>query len=187
MKKKDTRLIIDVDGVIYNFVDAFMDRYKYHGGEIPEDWAWDSWAAMNELPNDDIVNHIWNHDTDLFWCGSPYPDAVNALELLNDEYDVVIATAVPFIHVPSRANWMEEFAPFIHRKQQMVITSDKSLVRGDFLVEDHLPHVQKWLTVNGNFTAMCIDRPWNQDSPPWYYNRVPSLRYVAELLGVWHE
>lgn len=181
------RLVIDVDGVIYNFVDAFMKLYAYHQGVVPEGFKWTDWNDMNTLPNQDVVDHLWKRELDLFSYGKPYPDSIEALNALDGAYDVVLATATPHIHIPHRSRWFKKYAPFIHRKNQMIFLADKSMVVGDLLVEDHLPHIKKWQEVNGNYTAFCIDRPWNKEDPPWKYTRVPSLRYIAEILGVWYE
>jgi 5'(3')-deoxyribonucleotidase len=182
-----TRLVIDVDGVIYDFVDAFMKLYAYHQGTIPEGFEWKDWSAMDALPNQDVVDHLWKRELALFSYGKPYEDSIQALERLNDTYDVVLATATPHVHVNARSQWFKQHAPFIHRKDQMIFLADKSMVVGDLLVEDHLPHIKQWQKVNGNYTALCIDRPWNEAVPPWSYTRVPSLRYVAEILGVWDD
>jgi len=186
-KRNKGRLVIDVDGVIYNFVSVFMDMYEHHGGYVSPDFKWTDWHDMDTLPDQDIVNHLWKREMGLFRYGRPYDQSIQALECLNEAYDVVLATATPHIHVPHRSRWFEKHAPFIHRKNQLIFVTDKSMIVGDLLVEDHLPHIKKWQEVNGNYTAFCIDRPWNKESPPWMYNRVPSLRYIAEILGVWHE
>lgn len=187
MLKENMRLVIDVDGVIYNFVDAFMERYVAHGGRISKGWGWDSWAAMDRLPDQTIVDHIWERDDALMFNGKPYDGAIDALKSLNRNYDVVLASAVPFFHVRARADWFKMHAPFIHRKDQIIITNDKSKVVGDLLIEDNLPNVEKWTKVNGKYTAFVIDRPWNEEPPPWSYTRVPSLKYIAEILGVFND
>jgi 5'(3')-deoxyribonucleotidase len=175
--------VIDVDGVIYNFVDAFMNRYVFHGGKIPEGWEWNDWDSMNRLPDQNVVDHIWERDDALMFDGEPYFGAIPALKWLNKRYDVVLASAVPFFHVNARAEWFKLHAPFIHRKNQIIITNDKSRVVGDLLIEDNLDNLKKWLKFNGSYTAFCVDRPWNKENPPYSYERVPSLQYIAELMG----
>jgi 5'(3')-deoxyribonucleotidase len=183
--KEKTRLVIDVDGVIYNFVSAFMKLYVYHQGTVPADFEWNNWDDMDKLPNQDVVDHLWKREVQLMSYGKPYDQSIQALQCLNETYDVVLSTAVPFVHWKARADWFEKWAPFIHRKNQLIITNDKTKVVGDLLIEDKLETVKDWCELNGSHTAFCIDRPWNREKPPWSYTRVPSLRYIAEILGVW--
>ena len=52
-----SRILIDVDGVIANFVVAFMYLYEAHGGEVLNGWVWDRnkewrWVRRNEHRED---------------------------------------------------------------------------------------------------------------------------------------
>jgi len=176
------RILIDVDGVICDFVTAYLDSYKELGGIVPGDFVWDGWAAMEKLPNYDTLNeHVWE-DPELFLRPLPYPGAIDALKALNKKHDVRIVTAVPHIHVYARSLWFAENAPFIHRKNQIIFTNDKSLVRGDIFVDDYLPHVYAWMKVNVH-TGVIIDRLWNKgDGGPEAYMRLDSLASLAERL-----
>lgn len=175
-------ILIDVDGVIANFVDAFMYLYRFHGGEVPDDFVWNDWDSMDTLPDQMARENVWR-DRDLFWTPKPYDGAIDALMALNDKFDVRIVTAVPHIHVQTRSEWFKMYASFIHGKKQMIFTSDKSLIRGDYFVDDYLPHVRDWISVNLN-PAYLVGRPWNKEtvrSSPYY--KVSSLAMVATILG----
>ena len=173
------RVLIDCDGVIANFVDAFMDWYLHHAGSVPDDFEWANWDSMDELPDQMARDAVWR-DPDLFWIPQPYPYAIEALEALNERHDVRIVTAVPHIHVEARSDWFKREAPFIHRKNQMIFTNDKSLIRAGVIIDDKVGHVDDWLVKNSwpDGEAFLIDRPWNQHGKSG--TRVESLIEVAE-------
>ena len=187
-------ILIDVDGVIVDFVEAFMYLYRFHGGEVPDDFEWVDWDSMDTLPDQQVRDHVWR-DRDLFWISQPYDGAIQALFALNQKFDVRIVTAIPHIHVPTRSDWFHYHAPFIHRKNQMIFTSDKSIIRGDYLVEDSMHNLGSWIAINVRSpisSAFLVDRPWNKEMDEIYgrygsgvmYKRVESLASVAEELGV---
>ena len=160
MDREKARILVDVDGVIANFVSGFMYLYAEKGGEVPEGFEWTHWDAMDDLPNQDVRVKVWD-DTDLFWILKPYPGAIDALEKMNARFDVRIVTALPHKHIETRSAWFKQYAPFIHRKNQMIFTNDKSVITGDILIDDNVGYVKSWLAA-GNSNAVLIDRPWNQ-------------------------
>ena len=173
------RVLIDVDGVIANFVVAFMTLYEHHAGSVPDDFEWKNWDSMDDLPDQQARDSTWR-DPDLFWILMPYSGAVEALYGLNQRHDVRIVTAVPHMHVKARSDWFHREAPFIHRKPQMIFTNDKSLIKADVIIDDKVEHVDDWLEENvvPRGAGYLIDRPWNQHGKNG--NRVESLAEVAE-------
>jgi 5'(3')-deoxyribonucleotidase len=178
-----------MDGVICNFVDAFMFLYQNGGGIVPDDWEWTDWSSMDSLPTRGVRDEVWK-DPNLFWIQKPYEGAIKAMEILNDHYDVRIVTAVPHRHVIYRSQWVEHYMPFIHRKDQMIFTADKSLIQANIIIDDYLPHVYNWLFHNKG-TGVVIDRPWNRDEVPYahlhprpYPLRMAELWELVERIGL---
>jgi len=184
MKNKGkTRILVDVDGVIADFVTAYLDTYKELGGVVPDDFEWTHWDSMQDLPDAHLTRHVWQ-DPELFLRPEPYPGAIDALKKMDSRYDVRIVTCVPHLHIYARNLWFAQHAPFIHRKGQLIFTADKSLIRGDIFVDDYLPHVYAWLKVNEH-TGVIINRPWNKgDGGPEAYTRLDSLTSLAERLAL---
>jgi 5'(3')-deoxyribonucleotidase len=186
--QEKARILVDVDGVIANFVNGFMYLYTEKGGIVPEGFEWIHWDSMDDLPDQDIRNDVWD-DLDLFRILKPYSGSIIALQQMNKHYDVRIVTALPHKHIPIRSAWFKHYAPFIHRKDQMVFTSDKSIVTGDILIDDNVDHVRSWLGA-GNSNAILIDRPWNQldrwqeigtrMSGLWEFNERIGIAYLEE-------
>ena len=173
------RVLIDVDGVLCNFVLAFMYTYEKYALGVPDDFVWSNWDSMDELPDWQARDAAWR-DPDLFWIPEPYSGAIEALDDLNQRHDVRIVTAVPHAHVEARSDWFKRYAPFIHRKNQMIFTNDKSLIRADVIIDDKVEHVDEWLEENivPRGSGFLIDRPWNRHGK--HGIRVKSLIEVAE-------
>ena len=172
------RILCDVDGVIANFVEGFMYLYESYGGGVPDGFVWKDWDSMDELPDQMVRDSVWR-DPDLFWILEPYDGAIEALKKLNDRFDVRIVTAVPHKHIEPRSDWFKLHAPFIHRKNQMIFTNDKALLRADYIVDDKVEYVDDWLEENvvPRGGAFLIDRPWNRHGKNG--KRVASLDAVV--------
>lgn len=175
------RILIDMDGVICDFVSTFMLLYRNGGGIVPDGFEWTHWSAMDDLPSQDVRAEVWR-DPNLFWIQKPYKGAIMALEALNDAYDVRIVTALPHMHIKYRSDWVEHYAPFIHRKNQMIFTNDKSLIQADVIIDDHLPHVYNWIRANKG-TGVIVDRPWNRDESD--YIRRDEYILSVRVAGLW--
>lgn len=176
------RILVDMDGVVCDFVSTFMLLYRNGGGIVPEGFVWTHWSSMDDLPSQKIRAEVWR-DPNLFWIQKPYEGAIKALKQLNDHYDVRIVTAVPHMHIQYRSQWVEHHAPFINRKDQMIFTNDKSLIQANVIIDDHLPHVYSWLS-NNKGTGVVIDRPWNQTEGPETFVRVAELWELVERIGL---
>jgi len=173
------RILIDADGVITNFTETFETIYVGCGGKIPEGFIWDHWHAMDKLEKG-IVEQVWN-DPYLFRVQEPYSGALEALERLNKEHEVFIVTSTPHMHAWSRSDWFRRNAPFIHRENQIVFTSQKYLIRGDVLVEDNLLNLEEWHRNNPRGWPVLIDRPWNwEETPSFGYEVYASLGSFAQ-------
>jgi len=185
--KGKSRILVDVDGVIADFVSGFMELYRHHGGHVPDGFKWTDWDSMDELPDQEVRDVVWR-DPYLFRILDPYPGAIKALEQLNNHYDVRIVTAIPHMHVWPRSEWFRKHAPFIHRKDQMIFTNDKSIINGDFLIDDSLDNIRAWIAA-GRGNAVIVDRPWNQvDRWDEIGIRVAELWEFNERIGIaWEE
>lgn len=110
------------------------------------------------------------------------PDAEEALRMLRDRYDRVIAVSTPFrAHASSKWTYLQRIG---FKDEDIVLCGDKSLVAFDVLVDDR-PDTARVL---GPECVVVFDQPWNRDTDlciPFYerafgWEDVP--RKVARLL-----
>lgn len=74
-------------------------------------------------------------------CFKDLPIIENSIEIireLNNRFDVYIASAAmefPY-SLPEKYEWLDEHFPFIHWKRR-IFCGDKSVLKGDMLIDDH--------------------------------------------------
>jgi 5'(3')-deoxyribonucleotidase len=168
------RILLDVDGVIADFIGAYMSTYEDMGGRVPDDWAWTEWDAMSTLPDQDIAEMVWQHP-DLFRRPRLFEGARKQIAYLNDNHAVVFVTAVPHRHIEARSNWFKRVLPFIHRKTQIVFTPNKHFISGDVLVEDNPGNLAAWILYNPDGLGILI-RGTHNKNPGFLF---AGSRYVS--------
>lgn len=109
------RVFVDMDGVLVDF-----DGYMKETGLTSE--------TIKKTPH-------------AYWKMKPMPEAIKAIHsLLGMGHDVWIATKPPTgiaYAYADKVTWVLDYIPELKRK--IVITHDKSLLRGDVLIDDR-PH-----------------------------------------------
>ena len=157
------RILCDIDGVIYDFMRAFLDCYMDAGGEVPADFVPRTYDSINILPDKAAIAEAWNH-AGLFRNGDPLAGSIVALEEMNAAHDLTLATKIvrPWCrHVPSRMDWLRLYCPFLVDRQIM-IAFDKSQIYGDVLIEDYPPNLSEWLAEWPTGLGVLINQPWNK-------------------------
>ena len=109
------RVFVDMDGVMCNFYGAFKDvRRKDPDFKFPQS----------------KIGFFKNLE--------PIPDAIESFNKLKEHYDVWILTRPSFKNISSfneKAEWVLENLGFDILKKT-IMCGDKSLVKGDFLIDD---------------------------------------------------
>ena len=154
-------LLLDIDGVVGKFVDAFLSAYSKYGGILPSHLpqTWDFFAL---LPDQVAVASAWRDPT-IFSHQVPYHGALEAVWALNSAYDLVIVSTPPpplTVHIPAKVAWLEKNVGL--KPEQMIFTSRKELVRGDILIDDYHCNVLSWLKASPDGLGILINRPWNE-------------------------
>jgi 5'(3')-deoxyribonucleotidase len=156
------RVMMDMDGVLYPFEEAFNQLYVKYGGEPI---AFDHWLDFSALPGG-IVEKVWN-DPDLFRINKPYPGTQQAMKELDDMADVEVYYVTSFgrnpdITVPSKWLWLKRYFPWVSERNFAAICV-KWFFRADLLVEDFPSNIKKWKKENPEGKAMLVQQPWNED------------------------
>ena len=141
MKQGSERKVIcvDMDEVIADALTEHLVRYNHDFGcnvtvaDLHGQWIWDY------VPRDRqqrLVDYMTSND--FFDVLEVMPNAQRVLARLQTRYDVFIATAA--MEVPSSFNskfaWLAKHFPFIP-PQRIVFCGDKSILHGDFLIDDN--------------------------------------------------
>ena len=162
------RLGIDLDGVMANFTQGWMNFYNREFGTefVVEDSR--NWGDLVDLTHFKDMDEFWEWASDLdghsvFWHLEPFPGAVEAVRSLVDAgHHIIVLTTKPAFAVDDTYHWIER-----HRipAAEVHILEDKWIV--DCLVYlDDGPHILDGLVAKRPNRVVCrYVRPWNRPVP----------------------
>ena len=163
-----TRVLIDLDGVIRDFVGSLIRVYnRVH----PEHQV----QPINSRQLEDffpIGPGIYRFMEpglveEIMQDVQPYPEALEALHRWKNEYEIVVVTAQPDMIKASTYIWIGKYdLP----TNEVHITYQKSEVRGAALLDDFPDNLQEF--ADSGRLAVCLDQPWNQQ---WQGKRVKTV------------
>lgn len=167
------RLGLDLDGVIYDFVDEFHDYIAEIKGWNPDElknpthWAfYRDWGMTDEEYYVELGKAAIN--SKVFLNGSIYDQALESIVKLKDMgFEIVIITARQLSNNPEHMHvirknteaWLEKNnVPF----DELVIDNDKTRHSLNILIDDNTANVEA-MAMRGN-DAYIFDRPWNRET-----------------------
>lgn len=157
-------ILLDIDGVLVDFTSAYLDVLAAQTGRhhTADDVTCFDYGSCVATPAEDAA--VWRHIglTPGFVYGLPFYDgALDFLAELREHGRVVACTSPTGAQwAAERYQWLLDAAGF--DKRDIVIARDKSLVHGDFLIDDAAHNVAEWEAVNEDRFGVLFDRPWNR-------------------------
>jgi 5'(3')-deoxyribonucleotidase len=109
------RLYIDMDGVLCNFFKAALEALRKNPEQKYPQSQWGFFLKLEEIPG-----------------------AIEAVNKLNEKYDIWILTRPSFHNVncfTEKAQWIWDHLGFDMVKKT-IMAGDKSLLKGDYLIDD---------------------------------------------------
>jgi 5'(3')-deoxyribonucleotidase len=162
------RLGIDLDGVVANFNQGWVDLYNRQFGTHLTLEDSERWEAMIEEAHFEDMDQFWEWAADiaghsLFWHLEPYPGAIEALRDLDAKgHQIVILTFKPEYAVEDTYEWIRRHGI---PTNEVHILEEKWLVDCDVYLDDG-PHVLPDLVANRPNDTVCrYVRPWNHPVP----------------------
>lgn len=176
---KQDPFLFDVDGVCNVFTQPILDAVRARlnrEGHLEEARA---------VPNEDAITtyKISDHVSELTWKVAadilsndpdhwaelrPVEQALKAVDLIRSRGGEVVFVTSPWDSLPTwgSVRWKWLHAHFAAKRDQLVITPRKELVRGRRLYEDNAETARKWTECNAYEArnAVVIAQPWNQDA-----------------------
>lgn len=181
-------VLLDVDGVIANFIDATLELLRRDHRVMCTDDSrnWPCWsmadAIFRQWPKDAdcywglppkisveestrLLSDVWNSER--FATGiRPYEGAIEGVLALMEIADVYFVTSPIWTSKTwtyDRALWLRDHLGIDNRR--IIFTSSKHLVHGDIFVDDKPETVEKWRQHNSPAYAVVWDQPYNQGHP----------------------
>ena len=152
-------ILVDMDDTIEQLLQAWVDGVnKEYGYRTAYDDVreWNVTAAFPGLTWEQVYAIPVRPG---FWSTvQPIPGAAESLRRLMDAgHEVLIVTATPFESVPEKiSGFLMEHFPFL-RRDQIMITSRKQLIRGDVLIDDGVHNLE-----GGDYIKLLYTAPHNR-------------------------
>jgi 5'(3')-deoxyribonucleotidase len=192
--KKKIRLGLDLDGVIYNFVDEFRTLYSQKMGiDIDTLKVQDSWEFYKDwgMTDEDYYTYLGLAAIhgEVFCDGDIYPNARDSiLKLKEMGFEIVIITARQLSNNPDHMKIIEDNTlQWLYNNNiafdELVIDNDKSRHNLDILIDDNLNNVEALLITGAS--AYVFDQPWNRKGMDFprvmgWYDLVSTMLRVQE-------
>lgn len=160
------RILVDVDGVIADFVGSALRVVEQLGGKAIGAHEVREWDIENLLPSAKR-QLFWDRVTAAGFCASldAYPGSVEAISRLRRRHDVYfvtsdMATCPTWAH--ERRAWLKQHFDVHYRS--IVHTHAKYLVSGDALIDDKPEHIEAWGNDHPKGAALLWDAAYNRAS-----------------------
>jgi 5'-nucleotidase len=146
-------IAVDMDGVLADTETHFIRYYEEESGEkvdrksllgVPENLAFPDKTAVRR----------YVHTPGFFRSLPLIPGGVYAVKTLMEHFDVyIVSAAMEFpLSLYEKKQWLEEHFPFISWKN-IIFCGDKSIIKTDYLIDDHLKNLDHFSGIPLMFTA----------------------------------
>jgi 5'(3')-deoxyribonucleotidase len=164
------RIGLDLDGVVYRFVDKLRDFiYETTGrplDEMPPALVWDffklQWGYTTAEYKQFVIDGV--NDLQIFWRGDMYEGAAEAINYMYKvrKDEIVFITSRHYTGVEKLAEhatfyWINNVAGLPYN--ELIFADDKTGYNLDVLFDD-APHNIEGLTAHGE-RVVAFDQPWN--------------------------
>ncbi|MCR5137739.1 MAG: hypothetical protein K6C12_11755 [Oscillospiraceae bacterium] len=174
-------ILVDMDDTIEQLLKAWLRAVneQYHRNTACDDvTSWDLTAAYPGLTREQIYAIPSQPG---FWkTVDPIPGAAEALQrLMAAGHEVYIVTATTFDTVSEKMNdLLFRYFPFLS-PEQVIITSNKQMIRGDVLIDDGIHNLE-----GGDYVKILMTAPYNRsyDAEANGMIRVNNWAEIEEVL-----
>lgn len=179
-------IAVDVDEVCADLLGEWLRRinrdFQYVNDYVVEREHVTEWDMSGHVPEGENA-YSYLQDADLYDCVQPIPGALQAVEALRAAgHRVIFVTSCTQKQYDAKERWLVRhgFLPEAYTHKDLVLTSDKSLIRADVLIDDG-PHNLEAFTGATAGLGICIDKPHNREA--WNGWRAINLVDAVRLIG----
>lgn len=175
---------VDLDGVVCDLMSAWLTRYNdaYKDNLKPEDIT--DWH-IDRLVKPECGKNIYKLlDESVYEEIAPIPGAIETFRDMNKRFDVYIVTASNPYVIKGKWLWIERNLPFLKR-EQVIVTSAKHMVRVNYLIDDCYSNVM--MAAGKKIFPLLYTAPHNKhfESPEKFsqkrYERVNNWKEIREF------
>ncbi|PHN08097.1 5'(3')-deoxyribonucleotidase [Flavilitoribacter nigricans DSM 23189 = NBRC 102662] len=147
------RIAIDMDEVMADIEPKFQKIYEREFGEkITRDDYWGQ--KIYETRDETRYIRDFLHDKGFFRDLEVMPDSQEVIRELMEDHEIFITTAAMEFRssFEDKYDWLQEHFPFLHWKN-FVFCGDKSIIRADYMIDDHVRNLESFQGTGLLFTA----------------------------------
>lgn len=173
---------VDIDGVCWDLLTPWINTYNKISGDNIDPSNIEEYIIDVPGIHIELLKYILT--TACFWDELKLYDGVyDSLRELNDDEDVdlIIVTATDYSVAPVKFNVFLNLLPFI-KKDQIIITNRKELIRADYVVDDYENNLRG--AIQWDNQAILINQNYNKSFPNITYGikRCDSLKEAVSLI-----
>jgi 5'-nucleotidase len=146
-------IAVDMDGVLADTETHFIQYYEAESGEKVDRQSLRGIPESQAFPDKTAVQR-YVHSGGFFRSLPLIPGSVYAIKTLMQDFDVyIVSAAMEFpLSLYEKKLWMEEHFPFVSWRN-IVFCGDKSIIKTDYLIDDHLKNLDYFSGIPLMFTA----------------------------------
>lgn len=156
---KNLKILVDVDNIIGYLCEAVLSVYNEDSQDN---------LTPNNIKTYYIENYVKPQYKDTFyhyfknkrvWKRMKYVEGCQKYiaKLFNDGHDIYFCTKTEMINAPKKESYLQRTFPYINIRKKLIICPDKTMVRGDILIDDCTDNF------GGQAYSIILDYPWNKD------------------------
>lgn len=176
-------LLVDMDDVIADLHTAWCEWYNriYDDNMDPEFFRHD-WAIHDHVKCGVDVYKILSMEN-FGRSLKPMEGAIDAMKLLYEKYNTCIVSSASSSGQFSLEKhlWLERHMPFFNLRR-LILCHEKSLVRGDIILDDRHKNVNSWLSMNPRGTGILFEAPHNSKKVGGFTYRVHNWKEILECI-----
>lgn len=179
MPTKKKRILIDLDSTIVDFFTPLLrDYFKATGERVGVEQIL-SWDMTNHVTHKDAIIECF-HKVGFFAKLKPLPGAIEAVEKLAKDYEIIIVSFACTPHAAKeKIEWCAKYLPFINHKD-IIIGHRKELVSGDCLIDDAMHFAAAYKIAWPKSIVVGIAYPYNNDKGKIFDHRIESYEDTAK-------
>lgn len=141
-----------MDQVMADVMSKYLDIYeKENGIRLKKEDYWGT-KIYKVKGAEQLRKHLFEKG---FFADLPViPGSQEVIKELMEHYDIFITTAAMEFResLTEKRDWLQEHFPFIHWKN-MVLCGDKSIIRADYMIDDHAFNLRTFVGKGLLYTA----------------------------------
>lgn len=183
MSKQRMTILVDMDSTVVEIFERWLGEYNDLTGDNLTVDELTTWHTHDHARHGRRIYEPLQRRG--FFRNLPaIPGAIESLELLAREHDVIVTSAAMFpSNFSEKVEWVRENLPFLP-ETNIALVSRKYLLRGAVLIDDG-PHIAElFRKVNPEAFIAGIEHPYNVAARPFFNVLAPSWR---KPIHAWNE